>query len=362
MAGVFDVPRVAVFDDTFATGHSLSYTPSLVEAFANAGWDVAPLLPEGTLDDPSSVPIPNLTGRPRGDIDAHRQRTAALHAAASRIGPLDLVVDADLMRHYGVLRQVADLAPRSLHIVHRVRGWRPQVLLRGGRSARLASPNAHQIKRVLVPGRRMAVVHTPAAEADLSAVLGPSRVCLAGLFSPLRATPCAGKRRDPSCLVFLGDTRQEKGFEILLEALAGGDMGWRRLRVVGRQLPSLERVPFVGVVQVEWVGELGRLGMVEELRGAGTVVVAHRKSMGRRGAASGVLLDALAARCPVVASDALQPLVPTEAGVRWFRADDPMALRKALSTGAPEHGQWRPPTADEYVKTLLDSVGADGSS
>jgi glycosyltransferase involved in cell wall biosynthesis len=211
---------------------------------------------------------------------------------------------------------------RTLSPRRRWRVWRRAHVLRGEleRAQRLLFPSRHHLERYVLAGyprSRCRVLPNPLPEG-------------AGAFRP----PPGGDPGEPLRLLFLGGLHPHKGFDVLLEALAGLPAGGVELRVHG-PLGAEERAAFEArleglgdALRVTHGGWLTATRVQEVLAASDAVVVPSRAPEN----CPLTLLEALAAGRPAVASRAggIPELIRDSENGLLFETGEARSLRDCL--------------------------------
>jgi glycosyltransferase involved in cell wall biosynthesis len=219
------------------------------------------------------------------------------------------------------------------------------------------------------------VVHTEYAKTVLREFLPSKAVRCVPHFGPLPVTSARSTRSDRPRLLFVGDGRYEKGFDLLLNALERAAMSVELVHVggpvgVSSEPQGLERQVGKSIV----TRTRGRV-TDEELRSyyrtADLVVCPYRPSFVEAGSASMVISEALAYGTPMVLSQSLATLLPQNFGGAITVPDEDAAalaeaieqaidelssLAKHAAVEGPEYADTHGP--DAYLAELLVAVGS----
>jgi phosphatidylinositol alpha-mannosyltransferase len=173
------------------------------------------------------------------------------------------------------------------------------------------------------------VVVSLAAADTLGRVIGararPWTVLANGIDLQRFARPESGAPRQPTVL-FVGRHEARKGLEILIEAFAQLP-AVARLRIAGQgpQSPALRRATS-GDARITWLGAIDDEQVADELVAADLFVAPSLA-----GESFGVvLLEAMAAGTPVIASDLDGYRLAGGGAARYVPAGEPLALRAAI--------------------------------
>ena len=140
---------------------------------------------------------------------------------------------------------------------------------------------------------------------------------------------------DEPYALLIGNARNDKGVDLLFEALAGGPL----LRVTGQQFPGdQERLTAqFPQTRVAWQSGFVPSGQLEtSIRDAAVVVFPYLPRFGRHGGASAALAQALAFRKPVLISDVLADQVPSSPACQLVPSSDPYVWRTAIERAIRE--------------------------
>jgi glycosyltransferase involved in cell wall biosynthesis len=228
----------------------------------------------------------------------------------------DLVLDVHASTSLWVLGSVA-----RVRVLHRTDLFLPGARrggVRRGRVAQLARAGTHF------------VVHTPRALQTLREFLPPGAASLMPLMGP---PPAPRGRREPRSvpeLLFVGDDRWEKGFNVLLDAVCDLDVVVRHVGGEFHPAPVGERR--IGRAHLVSEGPVG----ADKLRGAyescDLVVCPYdQERYLAGGSGSRVLAESLAFAAPLLLTPALSELVPAGyGGAIVAQAATADAIRAAL--------------------------------
>ena len=185
---------------------------------------------------------------------------------------------------------------------------------------------------LLVPlFRRLAgaVAVSGAARATLNDVLGPAAEGVGVVANAVDPARFASSGRDPrpGRVLFFGRLEPRKGVADLIAAVRSCPEVCE-LRIVGHGPETAAlRTQAAGEARIAFLGRLGDPELLAELAKAEVVVAPSRS-----GESFGVvLLEAMAAGVPVLASDLPGHREAAEGAARFFRAGDPNALAQSLT-------------------------------
>jgi glycosyltransferase involved in cell wall biosynthesis len=340
------------------TGHHPTYLRGVVDSLLAAGADVRVVGPPGLEVDPSAVVGSSARLPPSMIVRSarwQRSATTLLRRAGAAV-LFDLNVDLSGSR-YGVLPPAIR---RGAFVLHGLAHIAAPGGVRGTARATLARRGLHTLTR---HGATI-VVHT------LHAVDQLARIGIHAHHVPLpvqqRSMPGAADRTkwDPPFILYLGDRRPEKGFDLLVAALESAP-DLPPVVVAGPPSSAGTSIPLVqelGFVDEASVGAL--------LATASAVVMPYTERFRVQGAASSVALEALIAGCPIIAPtwivDQLSIATPA---VQVFAGDpgslasamreavkDGPALRSALTSVGISRTLAQRHSFDAYVACLLDLV------
>jgi glycosyltransferase involved in cell wall biosynthesis len=285
---------------------------------------------------------------------------------------IDKVVDLHAARTLWALGPSSQ-QPRA-RIIHRsdafdldLKGSPPPVVF--ARRARFAQ---------VVKGGDVAVVHTSRARHVLQQFLPEDRILLVPHPGPFLDEPWAhlAKPAGRFRLLWVGDTRHEKGYDILVHALERvSDDQFELVRVGSaadriRGSNSVQSDSRVGRVTVSSDGrQIADAELRDAYRSADVVVCPYRSTYAASGSASSVVSEALAFGVPLVASASLGPLLPSDfRGWVSFADEDVRGLTDALRAAREQRAALYAAAADGprytaahanpllYMRTVLDSI------
>jgi glycosyltransferase involved in cell wall biosynthesis len=282
-----------------AAGHETRYlgrAPTTVGAFQ----------PIRTERPPWRGPVPPVRA---WVLDGRDRRTWHLDDA-------DLVVDLHAATALWVLGDVA-----RVRIVHRT-----DLFVADDTAGALRRARARQLARA---GARF-VVHTERAQDDLRRVVPPASVTRLPLLGPDPEPRGARAASQPPVLLFVGDTRPEKGFEVLLDAVRDLDVVVHH--VGGRVGAASSGERRVGHARVITSGRLSDSDLVRAYHDCDLVVCPYDAAYASSGSGSLVVAEALAYAAPVLATDSLRGAVPHDYGGVTFAPSTARGLRDALES------------------------------
>ncbi len=140
---------------------------------------------------------------------------------------------------------------------------------------------------------------------------------------------------DPVIILAVGRAVEKKGFDLLLEALAGCDFHWRLVHAGGGRLGPLEaRARRLGLAgRIDWLGALDQQRLLELYRGADVFVLPCRVARdGDRDGIPNVLMEAMSQGTPVISTtvSAIPELIVDGESGTLVPPDDPAALGRAI--------------------------------
>lgn len=315
---------VCVLDAAWWPGHSASMVGGVLGALRSLGAEVGLAINEVTRDE---------MGRPatpwhplaRVPISNPLRRTRQLHgvgrfAAASG---LDTLVDLYFDLHAtGFTAARPGWFPSAVHVAHGDR-WLDPGTGSSGRARRAMAGVA--LQRLRRRGRSVATHTAAGREAVLAAGGLAELVPLAVSVGDAPPPPPGDRRRT---VLFIGDSRTDKGLAPLAEALVGLDV---EVEVAGAIDAASEASLRRQVPGATVLGRLSRADLVGLYRTAGLVVLPYRSTHAAAGVASAVLLEALCSGCPVVVTPALAPQLPSPDAAVVAEGESPAALRAAVT-------------------------------
>lgn len=316
-------PAWALYDDV-TTGHHMSYVSGVALAFAAH----SPTIVATTFTPPETVQwIPTRTHSYRR-IVGNRRQLAVVARRAREMGAtrfVDLFFDKNVWAASGRLDQY-DLV---VHVLHHTTQYLPG---RGG-TGRLSGPVLRRRVRRLKDPSRLLVVHTERAARVMEPLVAPGRLVIAPY--PIDPPINSARYPDPTRieLLFAGSARREKGFDLLVDALASSEQR-ARLTVVGRQRPGTRdeyehRYP---KLEIAWSdGFVPDAVLREAYARCSLAVLPYRSSFGAHGGPSSVLLEALSHGAPILTTTALADQLPQDyGGAIIAEADSIPALASGL--------------------------------
>ncbi len=142
--------------------------------------------------------------------------------------------------------------------------------------------------------------------------------------------------QDPLVILTVGRAVEKKGFDVLLEALAGCNLSWRLVHAGGGRLDPLEaQARRLGLeARIDWLGALDHGALLELYRGADLFVLPCRIARdGDRDGIPNVLMEAMSQGTPVVSTgvSAIPELIDDGDSGILVPPDDAAALRSAIS-------------------------------
>ena len=141
---------------------------------------------------------------------------------------------------------------------------------------------------------------------------------------------------DPVVILTVGRAVEKKGFDVLLEALAGCDFRWRLVHAGGGRLGPLEaRAKRLGLAgRIDWLGALDHDRLLELYRGADLFVLPCRIARdGDRDGIPNVLMEAMSQGTPVISTQvsAIPELIEDSQSGVLVPAEDVAALARAIT-------------------------------
>ena len=234
-----------------------------------------------------------------------------------------------------------------------------------------------QLRRVVDHGD-IVVVHTKRAAWVVSEFLPAEAVRVVPRLapSPVKRPPSA--RDGPPLLLFVGDRRQEKGFDLLLQAVSSIPTRVELLHVGSQVDNRVETEPAVrevgrSVLRVE--GRVTDAELSSLYARADLVVCPYRRAFSEQGAASSVVMEALAHGAPLVVSEALAVELPASlegmvvapnddgdalAEVIQAALDDLTSLARHAAVEGPKYALTCAPSA--YLVQVLTATGTPAGS
>jgi glycosyltransferase involved in cell wall biosynthesis len=315
-------PAWALYDDV-TTGHHMSYVSGVAKAFAAH----APTIVATTFTPPETVRwIPTRTHSYRRILGNRRQ----LNVVARRAREMGATRFVDLFFDKNVWAASDHLDEYDLvvHVLHHT----TQYLTERGGTGALSGPLLRRRVRHLTGRNRLLVVHTEHAARVMEPLVAHGRLVIAPY--PIDPPISSARHPDPSRieLLFAGSARREKGFDLLVDALASSEQQ-PRLTVVGRQRPGTrdeyeQRYP---KLEIAWSDGFVPDGVLREAYArCSLAVLPYRSSFGAHGGPSSVLLEALAHGAPILTTMALADQLPPSYGGAIITEPDSMA---ALAAG-----------------------------
>ena len=141
--------------------------------------------------------------------------------------------------------------------------------------------------------------------------------------------------KDPLVILAVGRAVEKKGFDVLLEALAGCNFYWRLVHAGGGRLGPLEaqarRLGLTG--RIDWLGALDHDRLLELYRGAGLLVLPCRIAKnGDRDGIPNVLMEAMSQGTPAISTNvsAIPELIEDGQTGILVPPDDAAALGRAI--------------------------------
>lgn len=170
-----------------------------------------------------------------------------------------------------------------------------------------------RLRQLAARGDRF-VVHTQRASEDLTGIVGSDIVVELPLPGPDPSPRSPREPHSPPVLLFVGDARPEKGYELLLAAIEGLDFEVRHIGGYDR-----------GVTR------LSDAALAREYAECDLVVCPYLDVYATSGSGSLVVSEALAYAAPVVATPGLRQAFPAGyGGVEYAGTATPEALRQTL--------------------------------
>ena len=334
------------FYDNVNTGHHPGYIAGIVEAAERAGLPFV----VGSVERPSTLLtqawIPVEESGPRQFLATRRRLRRASHRAGEMGADvlLDLYLDKQIWAAGGARAGLGE----TVHVLHHAEQYSPARRW----AAAIRTVYLRRTLRGLADRGAPVIVHTARAAELISNLVPKDLIVMAGY--PVVPLP-ERTRHSPSTptrLLFVGAGRQEKGLDLLLDALSILPADSAILRVVGRQPENLRsaltsRFPSA---PVEWVDDyVDYPTLIAEYQSADLAVLPYRTVFSRHGGPSSVLLETLSAGLPVITTTALADQLPPDyAGARVAAADSAEALAEGLGA------------ALSNVSALIASAGRSG--
>jgi glycosyltransferase involved in cell wall biosynthesis len=316
------------FYDNVNTGHHPAYIAGIVEAAERVGtpFVVGSAERPPTLLTQSWIPVEE-TG-PRQLMATRRQLRMA--ARRAREMGADVLVDLYLDKQIWAAGAARPGLAESIHVLHHAEQYSPD--RRGGAAIRTAY--LRRTLRGLARRGAPIIVHTRRAAELVSDLVPKDLIIMAGY----PVVPLPERTRDapstPTRLLFVGAGREEKGLDLLLDALSTLPADSAILRVVGRQPENLRsaltsRFPSA---PVEWVDDyVDYATLISEYQSADLAILPYRTVFSRHGGPSSVLLETLSAGLPVVTTTALADQLPPDyTGAKVANADSAGGLAECL--------------------------------
>lgn len=296
--------RIALFDEG-VRGHHLGFQQTLVDAALAGGHQVLAVTPERPAGaEVEWVPVP---ARSMRELRAGR-RSLRIAVDAAVAFDAEVLCDLHLDKTALVLDSSILRVPQRVHVLHRVNPYRYDGRRLAGRARTWSS--RRRLRWIASTGGAVAV-HTPTAAAVVNPFLGPRGAMVVDLVQRSVGTG-RPTGRYPAELLFVGNARGDRGLETLLDALRNVPRT-PRLSVMGRQHPDTRRLleARAAGLDVTWDDRFVPDDDVEAAyRRRPLVVLPYRPAFRAAGAASQVLLEAIAHGCPVLATDAIVDQLP----------------------------------------------------
>jgi glycosyltransferase involved in cell wall biosynthesis len=296
----------------------------------------------------------------------HRDR----HRWQPALADADAVIDLYLQGSLWVL--ATQPAQPRVRILHRSAfldpslGERHRVRLRRSR-----------LRRVVDHGD-IVVVHTKRAAQVVGEFLPAEAVRVVPRLAPPPVKRQPSVQDGPPRLLFVGDRRHEKGYDLLLEAVRSIPTSVELLHVGSQEDVRAEREPAVqqvgrSVVRVE--GRVTDAQLSSFYARADLVICPYRRAFSEQGAASSVVMEALAHGAPLIVSEALAVELPAGlggvvvapnddgdalAGVIQAAIDDLTSLARRAAVQGPKYALTCGPSA--YLAQLLAASGTPAAS
>lgn len=316
--------RIGLFDDWWRFGHVVDFVDGVTRAALDEGHELVlftpgrPAVESKDADRVHWVEVDDLAGLSERDRQASARMGAVVRRVVSkaREADLDIFCDLDWRRHQRFASRLVRAAPAVSSVVHRLGYLRRRPSPRPAQRRR--GPSVAALRRLTRAGDRF-VVHTATAEERLSAIVGSDHVVRAGWPVPPLAAGRRGRDDSGLRLLWVGGRRPDKGWEVLLGALARlGPDGVGRpvsLTVVGAEANDGARPAQVGEIPIRYdQRRLSSAELATAYDGADLATVLHLPEFAAAGRVSASLLSAVSAACPVLVSSSLADQLPASYG------------------------------------------------
>jgi glycosyltransferase involved in cell wall biosynthesis len=314
--------------DNVDTGHHRGYIDGLVAAAEerSLGYLVASIKqPASVRDSARWIPVEPAPLRSFIRNRAEIKKASRWASERGADGLLDLYLDKQIWSSDAATGLAA-----KVHVLHHAE----QLSYRGRRgAARLRTRFLRGRLGRMAGAGEVICVHNDTTAGILTDLVPPDRIVRLGY----PVVPASGSRSplrtDPPTLLFVGAGRYEKGLDLLFAALAA-DPGMARIRVVGRQPPSVrsQLVAEYPQVRATWLDEfVDDATLRYEYETADVAVLPYRSRVGDHGGPSSVLLETLSAGVPIVTTTALVDQLPADyPGAVIAASDSVQALGASL--------------------------------